>query len=336
MRALEIAGAFGLDQLRIVERPEPEPGPGQVLVRVRAASLNYRDLLMVQGLYNPRQRLPLVPGSDGAGEVVAVGPGVQRVKAGDRVCGSFAQGWISGRPTAAIMQTTLGGPRDGVLAELVLLDEAGVVPTPEYLSDVEAATLPCAAVTAWSAIVQTGQLGAGDTALLQGTGGVSLFALQIARLFGVRVIITSGSDEKLARAQALGAEVGLNYKTDPHWGDSAKKLTGGVGVDLVLEVGGAATIHQSLRAVRMDGRIALVGNLGGNATELSLPSVFMRRIRIQGLLVGSRETFENLNRALTQHSVKPVVDCVVPFDEVRQAFDRLSSGQHFGKIVVSI
>lgn len=336
MRAVEIRDAFGLDHLVLAERPDPRPGPGQVMMRVRAASLNYRDLLTVRGEYNRKQPLPLIPCSDGAGEVVTVGEGVSRVRVGDRVCGIFAQRWIAGEPTRERLRSTLGGPLDGMLAELVTLSEEGVVTVPEHLSDEEAATLPCAAVTAWNALVDEGGVKAGDTVLVQGTGGVSLFALQLARLLGARVIATSSSDEKLARAKELGASEGINYRETPDWGARAKALTGGVGVDCVVEVGGAGTFQQSLQAVRMGGRIALIGNLSGNATQIPLTSILMQRIRVQGILVGPRESFEAMNRAIAASGLRPVIDRTFPLEEARAAFEHMAAGSHFGKIVVRI
>lgn len=336
MRAVEIRGAFGLENLALVERPDPRPGPGQVVVRVRAASLNYRDLLTVQGLYNPKQPLPLIPCSDGAGEVVETGPGVTRVKAGDRVCGNFAQKWIAGQPTRDRLRSTLGGPLDGMLAELVALDQEGVVHVPPHLTDEEAATLPCAAVTAWSALVTEGGITAGDTVLVQGTGGVSLFALQLGKALGARVIVTSSSDEKLARAQELGAAEGINYREVPDWGKRAKELTGGVGVDHVVEVGGADTLRHSLQAVRFGGTVSLIGNLTGIATELMLTQVFMQKVRLQGILVGHRESFEAMNRAIALHGLHPVVDRVFPLEEARAALELMAAGGHFGKIVVRV
>jgi NADPH:quinone reductase-like Zn-dependent oxidoreductase len=336
MRVAEIRGGFGLDHLAVVGRPEPQPGPGQVVVRMRAASLNYRDLLMVQGLYNKRQPLPLIPCSDGAGEVLAVGEGVSRVRPGQRVCTLFSQRFLAGRPTIEKMRATLGGPLDGTLAEQVLLDAEGVVPTPEHLTDVEASTLPCAAVTAWSALVEAAALTAGETLLLQGTGGVSIFALQLAKVLGARPLVTSSSDEKLARAAELGAAAGINYRAVESWGEAAKELSGGVGVDLVVEVGGAGTLSQSLRAVRMGGIVALIGNLAGTNAEIALTQVFMRRVRLQGVFVGSRETFEALNRAIALHHLRPIVDRVFPLAEATAAFAYMSEGKHFGKIVIEI
>jgi NADPH:quinone reductase-like Zn-dependent oxidoreductase len=336
VRAVELRDAFGLDHLALVERPDPVPGPGEVLLAMRAAALNYRDLLMVQGLYNRRQPLPLIPCSDGVGEVIARGEGVTRVEVGDRVCGIFAQRWIAGRPTRERLRSTLGGPLDGTLAERMVLSAEGVVKVPEHLSDEEAATLPCAAVTAWNALVTEGRLAAGETVLLQGTGGVSLFALQLARLAGARAIVTSSSDEKLARARELGAEAGINYRDTPEWGARAKELTGGVGVDHVIEVGGATTLKQSLQAVRLGGTVSLIGNLTGTSSEIALTAIFMQRIRVQGILVGDRESFEAMNRAIAAARLHPILDRTFDLPEARAAFEHMAAGQAFGKIVVSI
>jgi NADPH:quinone reductase-like Zn-dependent oxidoreductase len=336
VRAFEIRGAFGLQNLVQTERPDPRPGPGQVLVRVRAASLNFRDLLTVQGLYNPKQPLPLIPCSDGTGEVVATGAGVTRWKAGDRVCGIFAQKWIAGRPTREKVRSTLGGPLDGMLAELAVLDQEGAVAIPDHLTYEEASTLPCAGVTAWSTLVTEGGVTAGATVLVQGTGGVSLFACQFANTLGARVIATSSSDEKLARAKELGAADGINYREVPQWGKRAKELTSGVGVDHVVEVGGAGTLQQSLQAVRFGGTISLIGNLSGTTTELALTQVFMQRVRLQGILVGHRESFEAMNRAIALHHLHPVVDRVFPFEEAPAAFELMAAGSYFGKIVVRV
>jgi NADPH:quinone reductase-like Zn-dependent oxidoreductase len=336
MKVYEIQDAFGLDHLTLTERPDPAPGPGQVLLRMRAASLNYRDLMMVKGSYNPRQRLPLIPCSDGVGEVVAVGDGVTRIAVGDRVATLFCQGWMGGRPSVEELRATLGGPLDGTLAELMVLPERGVIRVPEHLSDAEAATLTCAALTAWSALVEQGPVAACDTVLVQGSGGVSVFALQFAQLLGARVIITSRRDDKLLKARRLGAWQEINSLDEPDWGKTARELTGGVGVDHIVEVGGAGTLAQSLQAIRVGGTISLIGVLAGGASELSIVPVFMKAVRIQGLLVGSRQTFERMNRAIAQHELRPVVDQVFPFAEVRQAFEHLQSGAHFGKVCVAI
>ncbi|KFA86799.1 zinc-dependent alcohol dehydrogenase family protein [Archangium violaceum] len=336
MKVYEIRSGFGLDKLVYAERPDPEPGPMQVRVRVKATSLNYRDLMMVEGRYNPRQKLPLVPNSDGAGVVDAVGPGVTRVKVGDRVMGLFAQAWLAGEPSRQVQGSTLGGPLDGALADTMLLHEDGAIPTPAHLTDEEASTLPCAAVTAWSALVTQGGIKAGDTVLLQGTGGVSIFALQIARMMGARVILTSSRDDKLERARALGAHEGINYVTTPDWDKTARTLTGGTGVDHVVEVGGAGTFEKSLRAVRLGGTVSVIGVLSGGAGAMALTPILMGNLRVQGVFVGHRQSFEALNRALTLHGVRPVVDRVFPFAETRAAFEHLKSGAHFGKVVIRV
>jgi NADPH:quinone reductase-like Zn-dependent oxidoreductase len=336
MRVVEIRDRFGLEQLTVTQRPDPRPGPGEVLLRVKAASLNYRDLLTVRGHYNPKQPLPLIPCSDGVGEVDAVGEGVTRVKPGDRVATLFAQGWISGEPTRAKLRSTLGGPLDGTLAERMVLDAEGVVRVPGHLSDEEAATLPCAALTAWSALAVHGSVKAGNTVLVQGTGGVAIFALQLARLLGARVIVTSSDDRKLERARELGAWETINYRNTPDWGRSAMKLTGGEGVDLVVDVGGAQTLPQSLAAVRFGGQISLIGVLTGTVSELNVIPMLMQQVRLQGLLVGHREGFETMNRAIEAHRMRPVVDRVFALDQAREALATMAAGEHFGKICIRI
>jgi NADPH:quinone reductase-like Zn-dependent oxidoreductase len=332
MKAVELQNTFGIDSLAVVERPQPRPGLGQVLLKMRAFSLNYRDLLVVKGQYNPKLRLPVVPLSDGVGEVTAVGDGVSRVKAGERVAGLFVQKWLCGPPTEATARTSLGGGgMDGVLAEYVVLDQDGVVPVPAHLTDEEAATLPCAAVTAWHALITAGRLQPGERVLVQGTGGVSLFALQFARLAGARVIATSSSDAKLERVRQLGASDGINYKTTPDWEERVRELTGGTGVDHVVEVGGAGTLGKSLRAVRTGGTISLIGVLSGGGQVNPMP-ILMKSVRVQGIYVGSREMFEAMNRAIALHQLRPVVDRVFPLAEIKQALRYLESGSHFGKV----
>jgi NADPH:quinone reductase-like Zn-dependent oxidoreductase len=336
MKAYEIRQGFGIEALTLQDRPEPAAGPGEVLLGVRAVSLNYRDLLVVKGQYNPKMPLPRIPCSDAAGEVLAVGPGVKRVREGQRVCGLFMPAWQAGQVTEEASRSALGGAVDGVLAERVVLPEDGVIPIPEHLSDEEAATLPCAALTAWHALISEGQLQPGSTVLLQGTGGVSLFALQFARLAGARVIITSSQDDKLSRAKSLGAADGINYKTTPEWGEQARRLSGGAGVDQVVEVGGAGTLAQSLRAVRLGGRVSLIGVLSGGGGQLSLFPILMKNVRIQGIYVGSREMFEAMNRAVAEHDLRPVVDRVFAFAEAVEAFRYLESGSHFGKVCIRV
>jgi NADPH:quinone reductase-like Zn-dependent oxidoreductase len=334
MRAIEIHGAFGLENLAFVERPEPVAGPGQVVVAMRAASLNYRDLMMILGQYNPKQRLPLIPCSDGAGVVEAVGPGVTRVAIGDRVATTLNPRWIAGEPARESVRSTLGGPLDGVLQERMVFSEEGVVRVPSHLSDAEAATLPCAALTAWSAL-DAGRVGAGDTVLVQGTGGVAVFALQLAKLRGARVIATTRRAERARRLLELGAELVIDSRQNPDWGAKAREAAGGRGVDLVVEIGGAGTLEQSLKAVRIGGTIGLIGILDGNAAAIHLTSIFMQAIRLQGVLVGSRETFERMNRAIELHKLRPVIDRTYPWTEARKALEGMAAGDHFGKICLT-
>lgn len=333
MRAFVIQNGFGFDNLAFVERPDPVPGPKQVVVRIGAVSLNYRDLLIAKGQYNPRLPLPRVLGSDGVGEVVAVGEEVTKWARGDRVIGCFFQNWGDGPASESLVKSSLGGDLDGVLSDYVVLEEGGLVAVPGDLSDAEAATLPCAAVTAWHALTGGG-CGPGKTVLLQGTGGVSIFALQFAKAMGARVLITSGHDEKLARALSMGADEGVNYKTNPDWDKWARGQTGGVGVDLVVEVGGAGTLERSTRAVRFGGQIALIGVLAG-AGAFNPVSVLMRALRVQGIFVGSRAMFEDMNRFIVGEGIRPVVDRVFPFDQAAEALRYLEHGAHFGKVVIS-
>ncbi len=337
MRAYELRGN-GVETLTLVERPRPRPGPGQVLVRVRATSLNYRDLLVASGTYargGPPRR-PLVPLSDGAGEVVEVGGGVTRLRAGDRVAGAFFPKWIDGPSDEAKTASALGGSVDGVLAEEVVLDGDAVVRFPEHLSFEEAATLPCAGVTAWVGLFALGGLKAGETVLAMGTGGVSIFALQLAKAAGARVVLTSSHDDKLARGKALGADGEVNYRTAPQWDQAARALTGGRGVDHILEVGGATTLPVSLRAVREGGHVTLVGLLGGQRGDLESARRNDRGVRVDPVYVGSVRHFEDLNGAVARWKLRPVVDRVFPFEKAREAYEHLRSGAHFGKIVVAV
>jgi NADPH:quinone reductase-like Zn-dependent oxidoreductase len=335
MRAFEIQNGFGLENVKLAERPTPQPGPGEVLLKMRAFSLNYRDLLVAKGVYNPKLKMPFVPLSDGVGVVAAVGEGVSRVKVGDRVATMFMQRWLSGTLTEAGARSALGGGIPGVAAEYVVLHQDGVSHIAEHLTDEEAATLPCAALTAWNALITQGRLSAGETILIQGTGGVSLFALQFARMHEVKVIATSGSADKLERVQRLGAVAGINYKTTPEWGDKVRELTGGAGVDHVVEVGGAGTLPQSLKAVRYGGRISLIGVLSGGS-QFNPIMALMKHICIQGIFVGSREMFEAMNVAIARHRLRPVIDRVFPFEQLPEALRYLESGAHFGKVCLKV
>jgi NADPH:quinone reductase-like Zn-dependent oxidoreductase len=336
VKAFEVQSGFGLENLVMVDRGEPTPGPGQVLIKMKAFSLNYRDLMVVMGTYNPRMRLPCVPLSDGAGEVVSIGDGVTRVKPGDRVAPIFMPKWIEGEPTVEKGKSALGAAVDGILQEYVAISEDGVVRLPEHLSYEEGATLPCAAVTAWHALISEGELKPGDTVLVQGTGGVSIFALQLASMLGARVIVTSSSDEKLRRAINLGAAEGINYKTTPDWDKRVIELTHGLGVDHVVEVGGAGTLNKSLKAVRMDGRISLIGALSGGSGNISTVLILMKNVRLQGIFVGSRDMFEAMNRAISERKLKPVIDRVFAFDQACEALKYMATGTHFGKICISV
>lgn len=334
MKAAVLQNGFGLENVAVVDRPEPVPDAGQVLVRLRAASLNYRDLLIAKGLYNPKLAMPRILGSDGAGDVVAIGPNVTRWKIGDRVAGCFMPLWHDGPITDAVTKSTLGSERDGTFAEFLALEETALVRIPDHLSFEEAATLPCAAVTAWHALTEAAT-GPGTTVLLQGTGGVSIFALQFAKALGAQVLITSSSDQKLARALQLGADAGTNYTTNPDWDKWARQQTGGNGVDVVVEVGGAGTLERSLKAVRTGGHVALIGILAG-AGNFNPMLVLMKAVRLQGVFVGSRAMFEAMNRLIADKKLRPVIDRAFPLAEAPAAFKHLESGSHFGKVVLTM
>jgi NADPH:quinone reductase-like Zn-dependent oxidoreductase len=326
--------SFGIDSLEFVERPTPQPGPGEVLVRIHAISLNYRDLLMVKGHYNPKLKLPRIPCSDGAGEVEAVGEGVTDWKKGDRVAGIFMQNWLDGPLTPAKAKGALGGDIDGMAAEYVVLKETGLVRLPEHLSYAESAALPCAAVTAWNALA-AGNLKPGSTVLILGTGGVSIFALLLARLMGARVLGISRSAEKLERACSLGLDAALNYRETPAWERWAREQTGGEGVDLVVEVGGVGTLPRSLGAVRMGGVVAQIGVLASAAEPLPLTLILHKQIHIQGIYVGSRKDFEDLNKAITLAGMHPVIENF-SWSRAREIFARMEQGAHFGKLVLTV
>jgi len=339
MQAYHITGPGGLDALQQIELRTPEIGTNDVLVDMQAWSLNYRDLSMPHGGYGRNEKVktnpPLIPLSDAAGEVVAVGAAVTRFKVGDRVAGCFFQNWLDGELSDAQIGSALGGAIDGVLAEQVAFNEQGLVRIPEHLDYQQAACLPCAALTAWQALTLAG-LKAGATILLLGTGGVWIFGLQLAKASGAKVIITSSSDEKLASARELGADETINYKTHPNWDHAVRDLTGGVGVDNVLEVGGAGTLEKSMHSARVSGTVSLIGVLSGRPAQNPSPlSPLFKRLTIQGIYVGSKAMFEDLNAALAVNHIVPIIDKVYPFAEARAAYEYLQSGRHFGKVVIA-
>ncbi|MBC7925663.1 MAG: NAD(P)-dependent alcohol dehydrogenase [Bryobacteraceae bacterium] len=325
-----------IDSLQIGTKPVPEPHTGEVRVRIHAASLNFRDLLIARGLYPSTRSGPIVPVSDGAGVVDRVGGGVTQFQPGDRVVVSYMRDWISGPVNDTYGATAHGGELDGMLTEYIVLPEHSLVPIPASLSFEEAAALPCAGITAWNSLIEAGQLKAGETVLIQGSGGVSVFALQIAILKGARVIATSSSDAKLARFKELGAEFGINYKTTPDWSAAVLDYTNGSGVDHVVDVGGPDTFSQSLRALRTGGTLAVVGVLSGVETSLNLLPLLMKQLRLNGIYVGSRQMLSDLIAALDGGGVKPVIDSTFPLSEIARAYRHLASGQHFGKVVIQI
>ena len=334
MQVYEIqSGPGGPDSLILADHPEPMLQAGQVLVKMHAAALNYRDLQVLRGTYGVQ---PTVPLSDGAGEIVATAKDVTRWQVGDRVTGIFRQTFISGELTPENAASALGGETNGVLVEFKAFDQQGLVKIPDHLSYEEAATLPCAAVTAWNALITEGQLKAGETVLLLGRGGVSVFALQFAKLVGAKVFITSGTNEKLKQAYDLGADVGINYNTTPRWDIELQALTNGRGLDNIVELGGSATLPKSLRAAGYGGKIELVGVISGTVSELDITLILGKRLRIQGISVGSRDSFEEMNRAIVQQKMRPIIDRVFPFKEAKAAMAYLERGAHFGKVVVTI
>jgi len=336
MKLFELRDSFGLDHLLLAERPAPEPLPGEVVIRLRAVSLNYRDLLIVQGKYNPRMKLPRIPLSDGAGEVASVGAEVTSWKPGDRVVAPFFPAWIDGELTAAKAASALGGDVDGLLSEYAVIRADALLPVPPHLTFEQAATLPCAAVTAWHGLFPSGDLQPGQTLLLQGTGGVSLFGLQFGRLAGATIILLSSSDAKLERARSMGAHHTINYRTTPDWEKRIHEITDGHGVDLTLEVGGAGTLSKTLRATCYGGYVSLIGVLTGIAGEVQIAPILHKSITIDGIYVGSRTMFAAMNAAITRHHLEPVVDRIFSFEESPEAFRHLESARHFGKIVIRL
>jgi NADPH:quinone reductase-like Zn-dependent oxidoreductase len=334
MRALQ-AHAFGIDALRLGEREVRRPRHGEILIRVRAASLNYRDLVILKGTYLTNLPMPYVPASDACGEIVEVGDEVTRFKVGERAMPIYTQGWHDGMPTPEQRtKKTLGAPLTGVLQEYVCVPAEDAVAVPEHLTDVEAATLPIAGVTAWSTLMEGG-VKAGDTILVQGTGGVALFALQFAKLFGASAVILSSSDDKLARARGLGADIGINYRSTPNWELLVRDATRGRGADIIVETAGA-TLPKSIAALAFGGFIGVVGFVGGTEAAIQVRTLIGPMVRIQGIAVGSRARFEAMNRAIAQHRLRPVVDSTFPLEQAPEALKRMEQGQHFGKIVVTI
>jgi NADPH:quinone reductase-like Zn-dependent oxidoreductase len=323
-------------RLEMVDAPVRAPGAGEVLVRVRAASLNRHDIYTLKGQLAPSGGKSIVPLSDGAGEVAAVGTGVTRFRVGDHVAAIFFQGWVSGRPGANVTSTALGGDLDGMLSQYVTLSEQGLVKLPAHLSFEEGSTLPCAGVTAWNGLVTRGGMQAGDYVLLEGTGGVSIFGLQFAVAAGAKPIITSSRDEKLERAKALGAVGTVNYKTTPEWDKAVRALTGGTGVQEVLEVGGKATLPQALASLSSGAHVALIGGLGGFGGEVPITSLLRGGITVSGIYVGSRADFEAMNDFIARHKIKPVIDKVFDFKDAQAAYDLMESDNFFGKIVIRI
>lgn len=328
MRAQILTGA-GITGLEVRELPAPEPGPGQIAVRVGATSLNFRDLLIAR---SATDRIPL---SDGAGTVVGVGEGVSGLSVGDRVAGCFFQHWTEGRMQAEYHDAALGGSVDGMLAETVVLPSHGVVRQPVGWTDLQSATLPCAALTAWNALVEGQRILPGSTVLLLGTGGVSVFGLQLAKMLGARTIITSSSDEKLERMRSLGADVTINYRTTPEWQVEVLEATGGLGADLVIEVGGGQTLAQSMSCTRFGGEIALIGMVSGQAPIDPFP-LLSRSVNLRGVYVGSRRMFQEMITAIDANGLEPVIDQIFDFDDAQAAYLHLRGQTHVGKVVISL
>lgn len=334
MKTYELRHGNSWESLVLTERPKPVPGPGELLLKLRAVSLNYRDVAILRGSYGDFPR-PLVPVSDGVGEVVAVGPQVGRFKVGDRVIPSYVPDWVRGEPTEEETRLRLGGPLDGLLREYACVHEEAAVAAPAQLTDAEAATLPIAGVTAWHALFTAGRVGPGQTVVVQGTGGVSLFALQLARMAGARVLVTSRSAAKLERARSLGAAAGINTRDDPAWDARVLALTAGRGADHIVDVAGGDGIARSIAAVRVGGTVSLVGFLDNARVRFDLTRALRRVVRLQAVSVGSRDDLEALGRALAAQGVRPVVDATFPFERAHAAFEHLASGAHFGKVVLT-
>jgi NADPH:quinone reductase-like Zn-dependent oxidoreductase len=336
MRVFQVEGEWGVDHLKLSQRPEPEAGPGQVLVRMKASSLNYRDLVVPERGYGSYTgNLPLIPASDGVGVVCEIGSGVHRVAVGDRVCPTFFQGWFGGEPDLERLTQSLGGPIDGTMTDIMCLSEHGVVKVPEYLTDTEAASLPCAALTAWSALTTESNVKVGDRVLIQGCGGVALFAVQFAKLLGAHVTVITSNEERMKRVRQLGADAVINYRNVPEWAKATREITFGRGYDLIIELGGEKTLPQSLRCIRPGGTIAMIGILSGSSMATSLGLIITRQVRLQGVTVGHRDAFEAMIRAMEQHKVRSVVDRIFDFAELKEAMAYLRSGAQFGKVCIA-
>jgi NADPH:quinone reductase-like Zn-dependent oxidoreductase len=335
VRAYEVRETTGIDAIVLnPDRPKPEPAHGEILIRVRATSLNYRDHGVARGIYG-YTKFPVIPLSDGAGEVVELGSGVTQFDVGDRVASTFFRDWTGGAYPRDAGRNSLGGMFDGMLAEYVALPQTGAIRIPEHLSFEEAATLPCAAVTAWNALIESARLKAGETVAILGTGGVSCFGLQFAKLHDAYVFLTSSSDAKLERGRKLGADALINYRDVPEWDQQILKLTDGAGIDHVIEVGGAGTLEKSMNAVRPGGTISVIGTLAG-AGQINPRMINRKAITLRGIHVGSREMFVNMNKAIALAKLRPAIDRVFPFEEAKQAYAYQAAGGHFGKIVITI
>jgi len=335
VRVFQVEDAWSMENVRINTRPDPQPRTGQVRIKMKASAINYRDLLVPLRGYGSRMKaLPLIMLSDGLGTVESVGEGVRNLTIGDRVCPFFFQSWIGGEPNKHRLSLSLGCELDGTMAEFMVLPEEGVVFAPQHLDDMEAASLNTAAVTAWRALVTEGCIRPGDKVLVQGTGGVALFALQFAKMLGALVIVISSSDEKLARVRRMGADETINYRAIPEWGKRAREIAGSDGVDHVVEVGGQGTLPQSLRAVRAGGTISMIGVLAGGIMDVMIGPIVTRHVRLQGITVGSRDDFIKMSTAIAHHKLHPMIDRIFSFEELRDALDYLSSGKHFGKICI--
>lgn len=335
MKVWEVQDAWGIDNMRQVEREKPSAlAPEEILIKLHAASVNYRDLVTIENK-TPFGALPQIPLSDAAGEIVKIGARVDRFSLGDRVCPSFFPNWQAGPVRRADRSVSLGSATaPGVLQEYIVTRQDAASRFSDTLSYQEAATLPCAGLTAWRALVDEGNLQPDDWVLVQGTGGVSIFALLIGKMLGARIIVTSSSDEKLERARQLGADATINYSDTPDWGKAVLEITHGAGADIIVEVGGGGTINQSLTAAAVGGRIVIIGVLGGRSQELLMPAIFGKNLHLKGISVGSRTQFEDMNAAISAHGLKPVIDKVFAFDDAPEAIRHLASGQHFGKIVI--